>query len=107
MIRNILTATSCRSSPSSYYGRFFFSSRRRHTRCLSDWSSDVCSSDLAVLVASPTPAVAAADAHVHFTHRHRPSGRTEQPLLHQRWFGVRLVDQRPRRLERPDRKSVV
>src|SRR5499426_2312194 len=29
-------------------GGFFFSSRRRHTRCLSDWSSDVCSSDLAV-----------------------------------------------------------
>src|SRR5262245_62503031 len=28
---------------------FFFSSRRRHTRCLSDWSSDVCSSDLACL----------------------------------------------------------
>src|SRR5262245_44858813 len=27
---------------------FFFSSRRRHTRCLSDWSSDVCSSDLLV-----------------------------------------------------------
>src|SRR5262245_64888973 len=26
--------------------RFVFSSRRRHTRCLSDWSSDVCSSDL-------------------------------------------------------------
>src|SRR5882724_6156372 len=25
---------------------FFCSSRRRHTRCLSDWSSDVCSSDL-------------------------------------------------------------
>src|SRR5436853_921374 len=25
---------------------FFFSSRRRHTRCLSDWNSDVCSSDL-------------------------------------------------------------
>src|SRR5947199_1330565 len=25
---------------------FFFSSRRRHTRGLSDWSSDVCSSDL-------------------------------------------------------------
>src|SRR5262245_50508261 len=24
---------------------FFFSSRRRHTSCLSDWSSDVCSSD--------------------------------------------------------------
>ena len=25
---------------------FFFSSRRRHTRFTSDWSSDVCSSDL-------------------------------------------------------------
>src|SRR6266513_3701545 len=28
-----------------YY--FFFSSRRRHTRSKRDWSSDVCSSDLA------------------------------------------------------------
>src|SRR5262245_54309135 len=36
--------TSVRSSVSS--SLFFFSSRRRHTRCLSDWSSDVCSSDL-------------------------------------------------------------
>src|SRR5262244_4111161 len=27
---------------------FFFSSRRRHTRLVSDWSSDVCSSDLAI-----------------------------------------------------------
>src|SRR5260221_10008310 len=26
-------------------GEFFFSSRRRHTRSLCDWSSDVCSSD--------------------------------------------------------------
>src|SRR2546429_3065065 len=25
---------------------YFFSSRRRHTRCSRDWSSDVCSSDL-------------------------------------------------------------
>src|SRR5438093_7301434 len=28
------------------YWCFFFSSRRRHTRLVSDWSSDVCSSDL-------------------------------------------------------------
>src|SRR3712207_6868549 len=28
---------------------FFFSSRRRHTRYWRDWSSDVCSSDLASL----------------------------------------------------------
>src|SRR5207245_6154816 len=29
---------------------FFFSSRRRHTICYRDWSSDVCSSDLWGLV---------------------------------------------------------
>src|SRR6266852_3043233 len=31
---------------------FFFSSRRRHTRCYRDWSSDVCSSDLAQTTSS-------------------------------------------------------
>src|SRR3989449_7674277 len=39
---------------------FFFSSRRRHTRCSRDWSSDVCSSDLtqpADTGAAPSPAV--------------------------------------------------
>src|SRR5436189_1039932 len=30
----------------SYLVVFFFSSRRRHTRYIGDWSSDVCSSDL-------------------------------------------------------------
>src|SRR5438876_7228099 len=30
-----------------YFLVFFFSSRRRHTRWTGDWSSDVCSSDLA------------------------------------------------------------
>src|SRR2546430_3185280 len=29
---------------------FFFSSRRRHTRFDCDWSSDVCSSDLSLLL---------------------------------------------------------
>src|SRR5690349_3796380 len=42
---------------------FFFSSRRRHTRSLRDWSSDVCSSDLGadhrmVIVGFPCPAPA-------------------------------------------------
>src|SRR3712207_235520 len=32
---------------------FFFSSRRRHTRYWRDWSSDVCSSDLAAFGARP------------------------------------------------------
>src|SRR5690348_14459149 len=31
---------------------FFFSSRRRHTRWTGDWSSDVCSSDLLILLAA-------------------------------------------------------
>src|SRR2546422_8463036 len=34
---------------------FFFSSRRRHTRCSRDWSSDVCSSDLEIGPASFAP----------------------------------------------------
>src|SRR5690242_4299295 len=33
--------------PKIDYDLFFFSSRRRHTRLTCDWSSDVCSSDLA------------------------------------------------------------
>src|SRR5438132_10629940 len=32
---------------------FIFSSRRRHTRSLCDWSSDVCSSDLVVITIEP------------------------------------------------------
>src|SRR5207245_540370 len=38
----------------------FFSSRRRHTRCYRDWSSDVCSSDLSQLplqVAAVAPSI--------------------------------------------------
>src|SRR5205807_3287826 len=34
---------------------FFFSSRRRHTRLQGDWSSDVCSSDLASARQMPDP----------------------------------------------------
>src|SRR5207302_6761525 len=34
---------------------FFFSSRRRHTRFSRDWSSDVCSSDLTLLIHSQDP----------------------------------------------------
>src|SRR2546428_4801610 len=34
----------------SYFFFFFFSSRRRHTRSDRDWSSDVCSSDLAAAI---------------------------------------------------------
>src|ERR1035438_1142958 len=44
------------SAPRRVLFFFFFSSRRRHTRCLSDWSSDVCSSDLGVLPLPPAAA---------------------------------------------------
>ena len=33
------------STVSSFNASFFFSSRRRHTRYIGEWSSDVCSSD--------------------------------------------------------------
>src|SRR5260221_3080459 len=36
----------CAGGVTDAYLHFFFSSRRRHTRSLCDWSSDVCSSDL-------------------------------------------------------------
>src|SRR5204862_5813666 len=36
---------------------FFFSSRRRHTRSLRDWSSDVCSSDLRSTAAGASAAL--------------------------------------------------
>src|SRR5690554_2422571 len=40
-------------SGDSRYQSFFFSSRRRHTRCGRDWSSDVCSSDLTDNIVHP------------------------------------------------------
>src|SRR5437763_15797975 len=46
---------------------FFFSSRRRHTRYIGDWSSDVCSSDLASACDSgaqrPPPCAAHPESH--------------------------------------------
>src|SRR2546429_1127895 len=36
---------------------FFFSSRRRHTSCSRDWSSDVCSSDLCGFACAVAPVV--------------------------------------------------
>src|SRR6478752_8686944 len=42
---------------------FFFSSRRRHTICSRDWSSDVCSSDLDVVTAPLPPGTFTTSAH--------------------------------------------
>src|SRR5436189_6247619 len=43
------------SADEVYIFLFFFSSRRRHTRYIGDWSSDVCSSDLSSHGADPVP----------------------------------------------------
>ena len=42
----MIRARSRRGDRKEWRSLFFFSSRRRHTRSLCDWSSDVCSSDL-------------------------------------------------------------
>src|SRR6266571_6846387 len=58
---NVWTAMSCGLIASCEARWFFFSSRRRHTRLTGDWSSDVCSSDLAAHTARrPGPAGAGA-----------------------------------------------
>src|SRR5690349_23487262 len=43
-MNGMVTCLPCRIVKATFV--FFFSSRRRHTRSLRDWSSDVCSSDL-------------------------------------------------------------
>src|SRR5262249_60027571 len=77
---------------------FFFSSRRRHTRLVSDWSSDVCSSDLepitrsASAVASRSRTVAGADALLVIGSRlnQATSGDYRIPAMGQRWMHVDL-----------------
>src|ERR1035438_10781790 len=62
---------------------FFFSSRRRHTRCLSDWSSDVCSSDL--LPRTQTPALLLLQLpYESFAGRRTPASRGFPNPLYQR-----------------------
>src|SRR2546421_5309526 len=55
VVSRVIVVDSCISGELFFTGQstcevvelyFFFSSRRRHTRCDRDWSSDVCSSDL-------------------------------------------------------------
>src|SRR5260221_3528608 len=54
---------------------FFFSSRRRHTRSLCDWSSDVCSSDLAGQMNQPEGGPTNCDGTMTFSHMWRTAGR--------------------------------
>src|SRR5205814_3288079 len=71
-----------RNAHSELGGGFIFSGRRQHTSCLSDWSSDVCSSDLVNRVIPPRRNTAGLDV----------KARLE------------LFDEATRRLERRQRK---
>src|SRR2546422_11263701 len=80
---------------------FFFSSRRRHTRCSRDWSSDVCSSDLDSLTRGRLPrwsqGAAFPDAGTIVLLTVRPSDRPTVALRHElahlalRWHVGRYV----------------
>src|SRR5437762_12168472 len=63
-----------------YY--FFFSSRRRHTRYIGVWSSDVCSSDL---VAGHAGAIARARAQL--PHAELPLSQRDAKLVLAREYG--------------------
>src|SRR5215204_7174414 len=56
----------------------FFSSRRRHTRSLCDWSSDVCSSDLVVVTAADVAGNVGSSAPVTLADRTKTSTRSEE-----------------------------
>src|SRR5687768_18587938 len=57
---------------------FFFSSRRRHTRCSRDWSSDVCSSDLAFYAYAHVPWIKPSQRR--FTEADLPAGDAKRAL---------------------------
>src|SRR5438874_7574503 len=65
---------------------FFFSSRRRHTRSLRDWSSDVCSSDLRLIPSKTNGLTGVCDLEVlevgasAVTRRAKPAPGYEEPL---------------------------
>src|SRR6202162_6715495 len=61
---------------------FFFSRRRRHTSYRGDWSSDVCSSDLA---GPDRPADADPQGSVRIGHRASSSNRSEERRVGKEW----------------------
>src|SRR5690242_20932614 len=65
---------------------FFFSSRRRHTRLTCDWSSDVCSSDLASI------------CHIH-EQRSSPKKRENVGECDQRFLSSVNCPRQPKRAE--------
>src|ERR1035441_10906362 len=68
-----------------------FSSRRRHTRCLSDWSSDVCSSDLYPARRQGIPAHRQPGGIRHQPRARRPAGWKERPVTMKTTIAVSLL----------------
>src|SRR2546422_11472020 len=93
---------------------FFFSSRRRHTRCSRDWSSDVCSSDLLsahlggrnIMERTSKAGLMAQDRVEEFTARARElvaSGRgRELMLMPGWWYAISAESYLDRLTETPD-----
>src|SRR5258705_4697241 len=69
---------------------FFFSSRRRHTRCLSDWSSDVCSSDLILVRGLHVRAVLVGE-NFHFGHKQAGNVALLRELGARHGFAVEII----------------
>src|SRR5438045_6330234 len=72
---------------------FFFSSRRRHTRCLSDWSSDVCSSDLPFGKADVEKACTMCHGVDQIVAQHRAPDEWAEVVTRMVGFGATLTDQ--------------
>src|SRR5262245_64183914 len=84
---------------------FFFSSRRRHTRCLSDWSSDVCSSDL---LGSREERHSRLRQHVRRdAEQDRREDIVQRPLVRAELDRAPRAEKSAERTAREDRKSVV
>src|SRR2546429_3317322 len=84
---------------------FFFSSRRRHTRCSRDWSSDVCSSDLKKITVHEFEITGVQGSTAHF--RVRSSAGTYVRSLAHDLGGSIGIPAHLKELRRTDRKSVV
>src|ERR687894_3179911 len=93
-------------SPLTMVGRldglvFFFSSRRRHTRSLCDWSSDVCSSDLVAwdtLLEGNVRTLIERDLLVGFLQRQRWFGGKARPMRSARFVDWGLLRRAPQPL---------
>src|SRR5262249_59709517 len=78
---------------------FFFSSRRRHTRLVSDWSSDVCSSDLERAIGFGTARLAEIQAAEQFADNQHICALNYISLERRRFGQRRKQSRRPQRSE--------